>query len=608
MKKYLLILICLLFVINVFAQDKNANWELKVVNYYSDGLITSSHSNIFVYSSNFDSINEINLRKHKYYWEKIEDSLYIERQKRGDKNKLYKQVAVAFWVKPLRNILSNDTFNVEISKKKYDPSKYGDTVRGEFDKYNFFHETILKVSEHITTKQVLKRKSENGFYLIGKYDILQNTSIHLGFQSSDTNLDYIANTNSNYENYNPHIISILPNRYNYFSYDYQIINNEDTNHFKEFNSFPNFSWSQSEYKMKIDSTYCLRKLITDTIDGKVNYGIHKNYLERPEELICDSKNNSFIFLMSKLRENDYYQYKLVPWLDYEGKDIPWKDGYINQCYFEIKNVPVGKYILYIKNKKYGLISDGYKITILPLWYQTIAFKIISCSLLFLSFLATGFWFYKRKQKRKLLALEKQKSQIDIQLKTVRSQLNPHFIFNALSSIQSLISKTDYEKANEYLIDFSQLLRKPLNQENIATWNLNDEIELLKTYIKLEQLRTSFLFDFKIDESINIHTISFPAMLLQPIVENAIKHGFSASQQGQLSITINKENRTIIITIEDNGNTFNINQIKEGNGLALTKDYIELVNKQYPHSFVSMNFDTTNEATNCIFTFKNWIDE
>jgi two-component sensor histidine kinase len=602
MKKYLIVLVCLLFVKNVLAQDRNANWELKIIEYYADGTIITvpNFKNIsFKYvNPEVNKSTEIRYRKLK---EIFSDSIETERYKKGKFDKKIDVQSVEFWVKPLRKIISEDTFTIH---------RFVGRTHGIIDSLNKVYEVhfdrnnqIINLKEEFwynyLTKQILGFKCHGGYYSLGKYELFKNASLAISFKSTDTTLDNLHSWYDNVENFSPYFLTTLPSKYKWFAHDLEKKYFVDSNR-NYFDSLPNFSWSSTKYKMNIDSIFTNRKFI--------NNKIQKQYLERPEELICDSKNNSFIFLMSRLRENDYYQFKLVPWLDYEGKDIPWTDGYLNQCYFELKNVPIGKYILYIKNKKTNEESNGYKITILPLWYQTITFKIICWSLLFLSFLGTGFWIYKRKQKRKLLAVEKQKTQIDIQLKTVRSQLNPHFIFNALSSIQSLISKTDYEKANEYLIDFSQLLRKPLNQENIATWNLNDEIELLKTYIKLEQLRTNFQFDFTIDEHINVHTISFPAMLLQPIVENAIKHGFSNSEQGELFIHIDKEKRTIIITIEDNGNSFDSNHYKAGNGLALTKDYIELVNKQYPHSFVSMNFDNTNQTTKCIFTFKNWIDE
>jgi two-component sensor histidine kinase len=602
MKKYLLILVCLMFVKNVFAQGKNANWELKIIEYYSDGMkITLPKWEDKKLIKNTELNYKQNEIIHKKILEIFLDSIETERYKKGNFNKGQIIKSVEFWIKPLSKISSNDTFDVHRfigqTNKPVDSIKY--SYRFEVNENNQLVGVKEEFWNYFTIQNIFKLKAVNGYYCLGKYDLLKNSSLSLGFTSTDTSQDALYKWYNNVENYSPYFLTTLPSKYKWFAHDLEKKYFVDSNR-NYFDTLPNFSWSSSKYKMKTDIIFTNRKFI--------NNKIKKQYLERPDELICDSKNNSFIFLMSKLRENDYYQYKLVPWLDYEGKDIPWTDGNLNQCYFELKDMPIGKYILYIKSKKSNKESNGYKITILPLWYQTEWFKIIIGSLQGGLFAYLYLTYLKRKQKRKLLVIEKQKQEMNIQLKTVRSQLNPHFIFNALSSIQSLISKTDYEKANEYLIDFSQLLRKPLNQENIATWNLNDEIELFKTYIKLEQLRTNFQFDFKIDESINIHTISFPAMLLQPIVENAIKHGFSNSEQGELFIHINKENRTIIITIEDNGYSFDSNHYNAGNGLALTKDFIELVNKQYPHSFVSMNFDNTNQTTKCIFTFKNWIDE
>ena len=113
---------------------------------------------------------------------------------------------------------------------------------------------------------------------------------------------------------------------------------------------------------------------------------------------------------------------------------------------------------------------------------------------------------------------------ELELRAIRSQMNPHFIFNALSSIQNLINRSANQEANEYLIDFSRLLRKVLATSEKKLVSLSDEIEQLQLYLKLEQLRFPFSYSLAVGKNIEPDAIEIPGMLIQPFVENAVKHG------------------------------------------------------------------------------------
>ena len=142
------------------------------------------------------------------------------------------------------------------------------------------------------------------------------------------------------------------------------------------------------------------------------------------------------------------------------------------------------------------------------------------------------------------------------LKSLRSQMNPHFIFNALNSVNSFIATNDERTANKYLSDFSLLMRSVLENSEEDFIPLKKEIELLDLYIKLEHFRFQDKFDYSIDvdETIDVEEFQIPPMLLQPYIENAVWHGLRyKTEKGHLNIAIrpNSEDE-LSITISDDG--------------------------------------------------------
>jgi len=131
---------------------------------------------------------------------------------------------------------------------------------------------------------------------------------------------------------------------------------------------------------------------------------------------------------------------------------------------------------------------------------------------------------------------------------LRSQMNPHFIFNALNSVNSFISKNDERSANKYLSDFSKLMRMVMENSQQDFVSLNAEINILELYLGLEHFRFSEKFDFTfdVDSEIDKDAFEIPPMLIQPYIENAVWHGLRYKEQkGKLSIAIQLiENNTI----------------------------------------------------------------
>lgn len=142
------------------------------------------------------------------------------------------------------------------------------------------------------------------------------------------------------------------------------------------------------------------------------------------------------------------------------------------------------------------------------------------------------------------------------LKSLRSQMNPHFIFNALNSVNSFIATNDERTANKYLSDFSKLMRAVLENSEEDFIALEKEIQLIELYTKLEYFRFKDKFDYKIsvEDTIDIEAYKLPPMLLQPYIENAVWHGLRYKEdKGILDIKITKKRKDEIeITIADNG--------------------------------------------------------
>ncbi|MVT07365.1 hypothetical protein GO493_03760 [Chitinophaga sp. ysch24] len=196
------------------------------------------------------------------------------------------------------------------------------------------------------------------------------------------------------------------------------------------------------------------------------------------------------------------------------------------------------------------------------------------------------------QRKIQLETEYDKKLTEIELKAIRAQINPHFIFNCLNSIQLFVMQRDYEYAQKYLSDFSYLIRKTLDFSRRNFISLADEIAYLNTYLGLEKMRfeNKMEYEIVIDPVIATAELEVPAMLLQPYVENAVKYGMTNSSQaiGRLLIQFNQVAPDMLeCLIEDNG--IGINRSKtlrtlpkhhQSSGMEISFNRAELLNKMY----------------------------
>jgi len=189
-----------------------------------------------------------------------------------------------------------------------------------------------------------------------------------------------------------------------------------------------------------------------------------------------------------------------------------------------------------------------------------------------------------KEERRKLAAEFSKRTLNLRMKALQTQMNPHFLFNSLNSVKHYIIQNKIEDAAYFLSKLSRLLRKILDNSQLQEISLQEELEVMQLYLDVENMRLDRKIDLKIeiDKSINTNQIKLPPLVLQPFIENSIWHGL-ALIKGEKNIYINVQKTTqLLITIEDNGigrEKAAINKAaklveKESLGIELTKQRLE----------------------------------
>ncbi len=194
------------------------------------------------------------------------------------------------------------------------------------------------------------------------------------------------------------------------------------------------------------------------------------------------------------------------------------------------------------------------------------------------------------------ALEKQKeaelkSQVsDTEMKALRAQMNPHFIFNSLNSISDYIAKNNTKVADEYLTKFATLMRLVLENSEKKEVPLFEDLKALELYMQLETLRLKdkFTYEIEVDDTIDKENTMVPPLILQPFVENSIWHGIAKKQGiGNIFIHIKKEGEMVSCIVEDNGVGRQVtdgiialkdNSGKRSLGMKITKERIDIINK------------------------------
>ncbi len=187
----------------------------------------------------------------------------------------------------------------------------------------------------------------------------------------------------------------------------------------------------------------------------------------------------------------------------------------------------------------------------PPFWQTIWFFVASGILL----LGLTVLLFRIRERRKLRNAEQREALERYKLTALRAQMNPHFIFNTLNSIQEFIATRDFKESNRYLTEFSMLIRTVLDTSGQGTIPLEQELRILRLYLSLERMRFSERFDFRIEvaDDIEVDYEDIPPMLVQPFVENAIWHGLGNKEgRGMVRISLSAKGDHLQCVVEDNG--------------------------------------------------------
>jgi ligand-binding sensor domain-containing protein len=276
----------------------------------------------------------------------------------------------------------------------------------------------------------------------------------------------------------------------------------------------------------------LAKVYLDNIDSYINVQYDSTIVLKPEVSIY-SANGNYKYAY-KLNENGWIYYPSTI-ENIEISNIPSGD-------FEIKF----KVVDHLGRDSENLISIS-GVSISPFW-KTIWF-IVSVIFIILDLLFLVFYYLLSRQKRKL----NRRNQLNIEkLKAIRSQMNPHFIFNSLNSIQDLILQNKTVESYDYVVLFSDLVRDALVYSNEEFISISQEIVFLHNYLELEKLRFKDDFSFSIHSNV-LDEMEVPSLLIQPFVENAVLHGL-LHKKGLKWVKINFEldNNRLMCIIEDNG--------------------------------------------------------
>jgi hypothetical protein len=318
----------------------------------------------------------------------------------------------------------------------------------------------------------------------------------------------------------------------------------------------------------------------------------------------------FIGLAYKRSSELRYKYRL------EGLDSAW--SYTTSTSIQYTTLPYGSYVFQV----YAINSDG-MLSLLPasahfriakpVWLEKWFILLVAVWIL------TGlFVLYKQRIKvlreRLFKTAEVNRRIAEIELKALRAQMNPHFIFNCIASIQHFILKNDADSANKYLSKFSKLIRQVLINSTQEYISMDIEIQTLELYIELERMRfqSKFNYQFMIDSELDTTDIFMPPLILQPYVENAIWHGLMhlEGKTGELLFKIEKSGTFLKCTIEDNGIGRNrsleikgkTNSKHRSVGLSITKERLENINSIY-QSNLTVEFidkiDSKGEGTGTI---------
>lgn len=309
-----------------------------------------------------------------------------------------------------------------------------------------------------------------------------------------------------------------------------------------------------------------------------------------------------LFFRNWFENGNYtFEYKLVNVEEKNGDtSTPWKQS---NSVIVIPQLESGtNYMLMVRYIGEGNKISAYFFNTYSAWYPYLMFfRRNVVYFMFLFAIINVILLYR------FLNTKRRNRQYQLELKSLFAQLNPHFVFNSLSSIQGLMNNNEIEKANQYLSGFSGLLRTTLEKGAKEVIPLSEEIDNLENYIHFERLRFNFKYEKDIEPYLPIGEINMLPLLAQPLIENSVKHGISGmGDKGLLGMRIYTVERDLFLAIKDNGKGFDVEEYKAGYGVELVQKRISAYNKWHRKTKIVMTMKSEPNNTVMVLQFQNWL--
>jgi signal transduction histidine kinase len=388
--------------------------------------------------------------------------------------------------------------------------------------------------------------------------------------------------------------------------------NRDINDFKLINDTAYVATSQRLLVFPVHNTALINAVAPSVYINELS--VHDSIVHhRPEEVIkfsADVSNIEFHFsgIDFKSQGNILFKYRLA------GLRDIWQ--YTDKNSISYEALPSGDYRFEVfamnDQNVWSASPASIQFSIAPHWWEHKLFLLL---FILLSFSVVFFiirWFLLRKHNQQMKEASIKRHIAEIELKAIKAQVNPHFIFNTLNAIQYFVSNNQAEKAEDYLGKLGSLLRKTLDFSSKTLINLDDEIGYIEKYLQLEKLRFDDSFNFTIHNHFPVGrgNIQVPPMVLQPHIENALRHAYKG-MQGQrkiLQVRFSPEKDTLVCEIEDNGigikssilQKQEINPVHQSKGIELSHSklamYEQLTGKKVSTEMIDLYRDNLASGT------------
>lgn len=494
-----------------------------------------------------------NLAVAYQFLEDFEESLKVQLHSLNISEKLKDSVAMSGSYLTLGNIyhkLENFDRAAKYYKKTYQIAEQINDVNRRVE--SLCNLSLILMEQHEIDSAI--------YYITQSIDIAKKENLHFHLFQSIEVLGSIYLKNKNYQLAKQKFLQSKP-EFEKSNYEYYMISN-----------YSCLGQTYAGLQQKDSALYYYQKALT--IGLKNDYKIH---------IFDIYEGLTKLYINSGEKDSALY---------YFDKSIKIKDELANLERTKIIERYQAEYEAQKKEEKIVLLQEQNKVKDATIETRT---YFIATLILTVILLLTGGFFIRRQIK-----LKQQKRAIELEHTALRAQMNPHFLFNSLNSIQRMYVEGNENDANEYVADFAELMRRILDNSGQNTISLHEEISTLELYLNLEQLRckSKVSYSIHIDEHVDVHNTYVPPLIIQPFVENAIWHGIlPKNEKGHIDITLSQEDNQIKCKIHDDGVGFFLisKSNHESKGIKITEQRIgnKIVIESSPNEGTTVSFYINN---------------